>query len=99
VIRQAPYNEIVCERRDRLWHVEDEGALSFECTDRSLVQFEDQQGRTSPYYGPFKRLHFREQDVFADDGHFAEFLWDRHQWKHSPTGVRWRILTVMAARG
>src|SRR6476660_7803933 len=32
-IRQAPHNEIVCERRDRLWHLEDEGAPSFECTD------------------------------------------------------------------
>ena len=99
VIRQAPYNEIVCERRDRLWHLADEGASSFECIDRSVVQFEDQQGRTSPHYGPFERLHFHDHNVFADEQHFAEFLWDRHQWKHSPTGIRWRILNVMAARG
>lgn len=98
VIRQAPDNEIVCQRRDRLWHLEDEGAPGFECTDRSVVQFEDRQGRTSPHYGPFTRLHFHEQHVFADDEHFAEFLWDQHQWKHSLTGIRWRLLNVMAAR-
>jgi hypothetical protein len=98
VIRQAPDNEIVCERRDRLWHLEDEGAPGFECTDRSLVQFEDRQGRTSPHYGPFARLHFHEQHVFADGEPFAEFLWEHHQWKHSATGIRWRILNVMAAR-
>ena len=99
VIRQAPDHEIVCERRDQLWHLADEGAPSFECTDRSLVQFEDRQGRTSPHYGPFTRLHFRDQHVFADDEHFAEFLWDRHQWRHSRTGIHWRLLNVMAARG
>jgi hypothetical protein len=95
-IRQSPHNEIVCRCTDNGWHLEDETAPSFECADRSHVQFEDTQGRTSPVYGPFRKLHFAEDRCFADEDLFAEFLPDRQQWRHLESGVRWRILTVKA---
>ena len=96
-IRQSPDNEIVCRCSQQVWQLADEAASRFECTDRTRVQFEDWQGRTSPLYGPFERLEFENDNCYADDRMFAEFLNGTQRWKHCDSGIRWRILNVFPA--
>ncbi len=65
VLRQHPDDEVVARRAHGMWHVRDayaEDAVSygFECSDPAYLQFEDRQGRTSPRYGPFGDVVFRE---------------------------------------
>jgi hypothetical protein len=96
-IRQSPHQEIVCRCTNSGWHLEDEAAAAFECWERTRMQFEDWQGRTSPLYGPFERVQFRSESCFADDELFAELAPDRQRWRHLASGIRWHILNLLPA--
>lgn len=99
-IRQAPHEEIVARFAYGMWHVRDEqgtevAALRFTCRDRSLLRFEDHQGRLSPIYGPFRTLHFREESLFGDGEPLAILLPTSHRWQHRATGVRWPLVNLL----
>lgn len=100
-IRQHPHDEIVSRYRDGAWHLVDEfgvevAARGFECRNGVRLQFEDAQGRVSPRYGRFGQLQYRDESIFADDQLFAVRL-PTQQWQHRESGVRWRVLNLLAA--
>lgn len=100
VIRQHPHEEIVSRRANGLWHLLDElgievRAAIFECRDRTRLEFEDSQGRVSHRYGPFGRLLFRNEGIFADTELFA-ILSPTQYWDHRQSGVRWPMLNILA---
>lgn len=99
LIRQAPQQEIVCRYVHGVWRPERaHDAVGFECRHSTLVQLEDWQGRTSPTYGPFTHLQFRNRHCVADDAPFAELVETTERWKHRASGVSWRLLNVLPAR-
>jgi hypothetical protein len=96
-IRQSPHQEIVCRRTNVGWQLEDEAAANFECRERTKLHFEDWQGRTSPYYGPFDSVRFQNESCFANDQLFAQLAPDRQRWRHLASGIRWHILNLLPA--
>jgi hypothetical protein len=99
LIRQGPHDQIVCYGDQSGWKVEDEIATGFACANRMRIQFEDAQGRTSPYYGPFRELRVAASRCFTDSELFAELARRSQAWCHLPSRVAWRILHLLPARG
>jgi hypothetical protein len=97
-IRQGPHDRIVCCSDPGGWKVGDEVATGFACSNRTRIQFEDSQGRTSPHYGPFHELCVTEFRCFADRELFAELTRRSQVWCHRSSGVNWRILHILPAR-
>ena len=94
MLLQGPDEDIVARYDQHHWQVGGRYVSSYECTDRTYLQFEDVQGHTSEPLGPFDRIHFPNGSCYADDAQLAQFIAESERWRDATTGARWSGILI-----
>ena len=94
MLLQGPNEDIVARYDQHHWQVDGRYYSSYECKDRTYLQFEDLQGRASEPLGPFARIHFPNGSCYADDAQVAQFIAEAARWRDAGTGARWSGILI-----
>lgn len=81
------------------WEVQGRNFVRFDCSEATLIYFEDASGGRSQSFGPLARFWVVNGSLFAEGRLLARFVDKTQLWHCYPTASDWSILAIVEPPG